>query len=285
MVADGSLVDASDSGDRELLWGLRGGGAGFGVVVEATYRTHQLQRVLSVVVGFSLDTAAPALLSAQGLLDDHPDELSILPLVTFGPDQIQVLLLVALWTGERSYGERIARALGRLAGAEPLSNQWIPYARSFSPGDDELWRAGKWWYTNTATVPRIDQDVARVLVELAQNLPRPGGVIWVHDFHGAPTRVNPATAAFPLRRNHLVIGAAGYAEPGDRNALRRGQDWADELPRRLENSALPGGYINFLAPADSDRVRAGYGEALPRLTALRARVDPHHLFTGAVGAF
>ena len=42
VTASGSLVTASNSENADLFWALRGAGVFFGVVVEATYRIHDL---------------------------------------------------------------------------------------------------------------------------------------------------------------------------------------------------------------------------------------------------
>jgi hypothetical protein len=80
-----------------------------------------------------------------------------------------------------------------------------------------------------------------------------------------------------------VVLAADAADPGDETAVRRNQHWANEVMDGLAPMALPGGYVNFLGPADGDRVAAFYGPALARLTELKNRYDPGRLFGSVTG--
>src|SRR5262249_10600134 len=51
----GEVVPAGGDGDRELLWGLRGGGGNVGIVAQAEFRLHPVERVVGGKLTYSGD--------------------------------------------------------------------------------------------------------------------------------------------------------------------------------------------------------------------------------------
>jgi hypothetical protein len=105
-------------------------------------------------------------------------------------------------------------------------------------------------------------------------------VFW-HHFHDAATRRTPESAAFGLRREHLMVDiVAGWKPDGDDGVAHR--RWAQDLWQSLAPFALPGGYANLLGPQDREQAAGAYGDNAARLRALKRRFDPDRVFASAI---
>ena len=109
----GEIVDA----DEKLLWGLRGGGCNFGVVLALDVRVHSLPKMLAGLIAFPVVEARKVLLSYGELLNEEfPDAFGGLMGLMVIPDMGSVLMMMVTWssmdleTGKK-YVERI-RGLG-----------------------------------------------------------------------------------------------------------------------------------------------------------------------------
>lgn len=286
VLADGSVVIASEDDDAELLWALRGGGTGFGVVTEMRMALHLLPQVLSAMILYPLGEAGGILLAAQDLIDHHPDDLSLFMGFMTAPTGEVMMFVAPMWWGDKVAGERLVEDLAQRKGAFVLETGWRPYRTTFSEESEKAWPKGRHYHLLTRTVQRIDRRIAEILVKGAQAMTSPNSAIVLHDFHGAPARVASRATAFPLRQDHFVaeIIAAWddpMAELTEEGLRHRG--WADGLSRTLAPVSLPGGYVNLLAPGDVERVRLFYGSSVERLIATKRRVDPHDLFRSGIG--
>lgn len=80
ILANGEIVDA----DEEMLWALRGGGCGWGVVYEMRLRVHKLEKLLAGMIVFPIEQVEGILGKYQEVLDvEYPDEYG--GEVLFGP--------------------------------------------------------------------------------------------------------------------------------------------------------------------------------------------------------
>ena len=283
LLSDGNRAIASATENADIFWAMRGGGTGFGVVTSMTFRTFRLPAVWSAQLMVPLRAAEKALLLTQQLLDREPDQLSILPLFTVGQDGTCVLILWSVWNGKPNGEQTVLRAFRDIDGFAVLQQGFTPYKNSLDSG--ALWPWEQRWAVETQTVSRIDQTLAAMLVQGAHNMPGPNSILFLHEFHGAPTRVSPEATAFPLRANHFVWLACGHWREGDDEAADRQRAWVRNVTGPIKTLALPGGYINFLRPDEAHRVRQFYGASAERLLRLKQQCDPNDMFVAATGRF
>jgi FAD/FMN-containing dehydrogenase len=76
VLADGSLVKAEPG--SELLWGLRGAGGSFGVIVDVTVRVYPMPVILAGFIAYQWEESDKVLSGLQGMLDQGiPDTMCL----------------------------------------------------------------------------------------------------------------------------------------------------------------------------------------------------------------
>src|SRR5215470_1147533 len=127
VLADGSVVRASEHEHADLFWGIRGGGGNFGIVTEFEFRLHPLGPiVLAGLAMFPIDRAPEVLRGWRDWADAAPDELSTgcavitAPPEDFVPPELRgqpVLGIPVLYVGDPEAGAAVVQPLKHLAPA------------------------------------------------------------------------------------------------------------------------------------------------------------------------
>jgi hypothetical protein len=87
----------------------------------------------------------------------------------------------------------------------------------------------------------------------------------------------PSIASVPTNREatFATVIAGMWPDPADNEDNIR---WVKDYSAATAPLSEEGGYINFMASDDQDRVRANYGESYDRLVDVKRRYDPDNLF-------
>jgi hypothetical protein len=95
--AKAEVVDA----DGEMLWGLRGGGCNFGVVVSLDVKVYRLEKMLAGLVAFPITEAREVLLKYREVIEDgYPDAYGGLMGLMAIPGVGPVLMFMFNWASE-----------------------------------------------------------------------------------------------------------------------------------------------------------------------------------------
>ena len=286
VLATGQHVRASDAENRDLFWGVRGGGGNFGVVTSFTFRAHPLgPDVFAGTLVYERPRWTEALRAYVEWAVDVPDEVTTLITFMVPPvdwelgDQVLMFLGFA-WAGsDRKEGEGV---IGRLRIACPPDvavldpTRWLTFQSAFDGAMPKGVRA----YWRNASFARIDGQVIETLVEHCGAQTWVGTAADLHHMGGAFGRVAEDATAFPNRSARFWLNIYGFWPQAVDDAARI--TWVKGFSDAMRPHAMAGQYVNFLGHDDTDahqKALAAYGPAkLERLTALKRRYDPENLF-------
>jgi FAD/FMN-containing dehydrogenase len=285
VTADGHVVQASETEEPDLLWGLRGGGGNFGVVTQFDYQLHPVgPTVLGGMVLYPLERAGEVLGFWREWAGQAPDALTTMVAFISAPpgpsvpeeSRFPAVAVQACYAGEPADGEALVaplRGLGEpvadLIGPMPYTALQSMLDASSPAGLRNYWKSG---YIADATDLGRAQDA---LIDAAATRPSPLSQIHVYHLGGAVSRAGGRTAFSPLDKAFAVNIAGMWQQPADDEA---NLSWARRHSAALE-PFTSGAYVNFLSDHGADEVRAAYPPALyDRLARIKHRYDPGNLF-------
>jgi FAD/FMN-containing dehydrogenase len=282
VTADGKLVTANAEEHSDLLWGLRGGGGNFGVVVSLQFRLHPLTTVLSGMLLYPLDQARAVLHRFNEFIATAPDELTINSGFFQTPDGATVLSLSPTYCGSLEVGERAIAPLRTFG--KPLVDQVQPVTyTALIHRSDAIAPKGRQYYIQTQSLKSLQTETIEVLIEQGLPLSSPFSLIGLHQFHGAASRVGVSETAFALRQDHLMVQAIAAWEPQSPDEDQRHVEWAQNLSQALAPYAFKGGYVNSLDEQEQERVPLAFGSNYERLLDLKRKYDPEDVFRSTIG--
>lgn len=280
VTADGQLITASSEKHPDLLWGLRGGGGNFGVIVSLEYRLHPLTKVLSGLLLYPLEQARTVFRNFNEFITTAPDELTVRSGFLQIPDGQTVLFLSPTYCGSLEMGEQAIAPLRTFGTVLVDQMQSVSY-KELIHSSDAFTPKGRHYYLQTQSLDGFQTETIEALIEQGLPLPSPFSAINIHNFHGAASRVGVSETAFALRQDHLMVELIAAWEPQDDE--QRYIQWAQNLSQALAPYAFKGGYINLLDEQEQERVRLAFGSNYERLLDLKQKYDPDDVFRSTIG--
>jgi FAD/FMN-containing dehydrogenase len=284
VLADGTFVTASEEDDADLLWALRGGSGNFGVVTSLEFRLHPVSTIYGGPILYPVDRAGDLMRFYREFIADAPEQMGaffgfqIAPPLPFIPEDRHgetMCLMVACWTGPVEDGER---AVAPLLEAAPVAASHVgamPYP-ALNSAFDALLPKGLQHYWKADFVRELTDDAIAAHVEHGPLVPALESTMHMYPINGAAQRVGNQDTAFAYRDATFACVIAGmWPNPADNE---RNVAWVRDYWEAIHPHSEPGGYVNFMAGDDQDRVRDNYRENYDRLAALKRRYDSDNLF-------
>jgi FAD/FMN-containing dehydrogenase len=282
VTASGDVVRASAGENRELFWGLRGGGGNFGVVTAFEFRLHPVSSVLGGLILFPAHRGAEVMRFYREFVRDCPDELTTwlsaitAPAAEFVPSDLQgkpSLAVLACHCGALDDAEAAIKPLRDLGPAVDLIEP-MPYPALQSMLDEDL-PPGVRCYLKSGYATELTDAVIDTIVEHTQAMPSASSTFDFHHMGGAVARIPDDGTAFGDRRSAYCFNVVGVWKDASDDGVNSA--WVRHLASALEPFGTGRIYVNFAA--DPDRVRAAYSETkYDRLRAIKREYDPTNLF-------
>ena len=282
VLADGRTVVASRDNEEELFWALRGGGGNFGVVTAMRHRLHNLPSVRSGLLVYPFAEARAVLRHCADIAASSPEDLTVELGCVAGLDGKPVVMVHPTWCGLPADSEARVAPFLKLGALLAGNLEAMSYGTSLTLYDPYIVN-GQRVFMDTCWLSGLDSAGIAAFIEAMAAAVSPGCALFTHEFKGAASRVPAEATAFGLRRDHVLVEIlATFVDRSDKEEEQRHRQWARATRQAVAPMALPGGYPNFLAGDDLDRVAKSYGPNAERLIAAKRHYDPDNVFNSTI---
>jgi FAD/FMN-containing dehydrogenase len=290
LTASGELLHVTDDTNPELMWGLRGAGANFGVVTSFEFRLHPIRPLMLaglIAVPNDGDRVREIAYGVRDHVEQASEDLALALITALAPPEDfvppelvgkPVLLIVVAWLGDTAAAEDAVRPIRQLAAGGVDLVQPMPYTvlqTLLDPNNPP----GMLNYHRGMHLTSLPDDVIDRYLDNGREIGSPltGGVVFHHG--GAISRVGEdATAVSDRSAPYMAHPIACWEDPAD---TERELAWVRDFTDAVAPVRTGGVYLNFEPDTSEEHVRAAFGGGkYERLAALKEQWDPDNLFSG-----
>jgi FAD/FMN-containing dehydrogenase len=283
VTADGRVVTANERENSELFWALHGGSGNFGIATRLVFRLHPLPASTFALLLWPSEVGPELVRTYRGLVEaGAPTQLGggvaylTGPPEPFVPEHLQgerAVGLVGVYAGPEAELRDVLAPIYALEPQGGLTAE-MPYAEIQCAIDDPPGFRNYWSASHLTTFPdqaldlfcRQGEDMIVPSPSQHLLLPWGGGV------------ADQATD-WPMTHRSAAWVIHPFGLWDDQDDDERGKAWVRRSVAELKPHDVGSAYLNFVADAGEDQVRASYGEEnYARLAAVKAEFDPDNVF-------
>ena len=305
VTADGRIRTCDSTSDADLFWACRGGGGGnFGVATSFTFTTHPISGIVLFFLSWPWSAAADIVAAWQSWAPHGPDQLWSNLHLAAGTGASPTIEVGGTWLGSVSEAARLLETLYAAVGSQPsthfLENTSYLHAMLIEAGcstlsveachlpgqtpGGQLSRQAQFTKSDIFTQPLSSAGIGTLLSGTEKFLAAGGasggsGGVAFDALGGAVNRVAPGATAY-VHRDGLFQAQYTTDWPGSApaSAIGRQQTWLRSFYGAAHRYASGQAYQNYIDPELTDWRQAYYGANYSRLSQVKARYDPGHLF-------
>ena len=285
VLADGSLVKASEEENEDLFWAIRGGGGNFGVVTSFLFRGNPVSTVYAGPMFWELDRAEEILRWYREFSPQAPEDLYgffaflVVPPAPPFPEHLhgkKMCGVIWCYSGEMEGAEEVFRPIREEVGPadfEFLGPMPLPALNSLF---DDLYPPGLQWYWRGDFVTELTDEAIAMHVRHGSEVPTMHSTMHLYPIDGAVHRVGRHETAFSYREAKWSSVFVGVDQDPDNNERIIG--WTKDYWDAVHPHSGGGAYVNFMMDEGQERVKATYRDNFEKLVAIKNEYDPTNLF-------
>ncbi|MGE0771320.1 MAG: FAD-binding oxidoreductase [Cyclobacteriaceae bacterium] len=284
VLADGSLVTASERENADLFWAIRGGGGNFGVVTSFLFKLHDAGAVYAGPMLWHLEDGVKMMKYYRDFILKAPKELYCyfawltVPPVDIFPKELQLKKMCGLVWCNVGDMDKAAKAVDQFRNYNKPALDWVgpmPYS-SLQSLFDPLFPKGLQWYWKADFIKDLPDQSIEVNFKHANKMPTAQSTMHLYPINGACHEMKNTDTAFGYRDanwSQVIVGID--PDPNKRDEITR---WAKDYWSDIHPLSAGGAYVNFMMEEGDDRVKASYGKNYDRLLKIKKKYDPTNFF-------
>src|SRR5581483_10298725 len=259
VLADGSVVTASDRESPDLFWGTRGGGCNFGVVTSFELALHPIgPEIVGGMLMYPAPMAADVLANFRDVMREAPDEVgAAVALLTAPPEEFvpepvrgqPVCGVVACYAGPVEEAGEALRPLREFGPPALDMVQPMPYValqQLINPGNPKGLRN----YWNADFLSGLPGEAIEVMCRYHLSKPSPVTQILLLPGGGQVERVPDDRMAFGQRQAPFNLHSLSlWPDPADDEANIA---WTRSFSEEMRPFMIGRPYLNFIADEGED---------------------------------
>jgi FAD/FMN-containing dehydrogenase len=285
VLADGSLVKASEQENEDLFWAIRGGGGNFGVVTSFLFRGNPVSTVYAGPMLWELDRAEEILRWYREFSPQAPEDMYgffaflVVPPAPPFPEHLhgkKMCGIIWCYSGPLEEAEEAFRPVRQEAGPpafEHVGPMPLPVLNSLF---DALYPPGLQWYWRGDFATELTDEAIALHLRYGSEVPTMHSSMHIYPIDGAPHRAGKHETAFSYREanfSQVIVGV----DPDPANNERI-ISWTREYWDAVHPHSGGGAYVNFMMDEGQERVKATYRDNFEKLVAIKNEYDPTNLF-------
>ena len=284
LLADLSIVTASETEHADLFWAIRGGtGGNFGIIIEITYALRDLDTVWAWAIQWDIADAPAALLAMQqDYTRGAPPEIGYMTNICTH-DKAQYMLVQGMYCGTALAGKAALAPLLKLGSAQLLVDETGTYGKMDTYLDNHPYEVPDLPLSGSMEDKQagyISKPLAladwQTIVTMYASTPKPYDTVIIEPYGGTIEAYGSEKNAFIHRTADLNLFVDVFwlkdADKGEAVA------WLDAYMKLMQPYYDGHIYQNYPRRTIANFREAYWGDAFPRLLAIKQKYDPTNVF-------